>query len=120
MPGRKPLVLRNEFELRVVLEFGALLALIMAAAKLLSGWAGSSGTMVLAGVSGFVDVDAISISLARLAPQGLAPDSAAWAILVAVLANSLAKVVLGIAVGGVKFGKVVAAKDYVFTAYPKR
>lgn len=107
-PVGKPLVLRNPFELRVVLEFGALLALIMAAAKLLSGWAGSSGTVVLAGVSGFVDVDAISISLARLAPQGLAPDSAAWAILVAVLANSLAKVVLGIAVGGVKFGKVVA------------
>jgi uncharacterized membrane protein (DUF4010 family) len=106
-PVGKPLVLRNPFELRVVLEFGALLALIMAAAKLLSGWAGSSGTM-LAGVSGFVDVYAISISLARLDTQGLAPDSAAWAILVAVLANSLAKVVLGIAVGGVKFGKVVA------------
>jgi uncharacterized membrane protein (DUF4010 family) len=64
--------------------------------------------MVLAGVSGFVDVDAISISLARLAQQGLAPDSAVWAILVAVAANSLAKVVLGITAGGIGFGKVAA------------
>ena len=36
-PVGKPLALQNPFELRVVLEFGALLAVIMAAAKLLSG-----------------------------------------------------------------------------------
>jgi uncharacterized membrane protein (DUF4010 family) len=107
-PVGKPLVLQNPFELRVVLEFGVLLALIMAAAKLLSAWAGSNGAMVLAAISGFVDVDAISISLARLAPLGLSPDSAAWAILVAVVANSLAKVVLGFAAGSVKFGKIAA------------
>lgn len=107
-PVGKPLALHNPFELRVVLEFGLLLAVIMAAAKLLSAWAGSNGAMVLAAISGFVDVDAISISLARLAPQGLAPDSAVWAILVAVVANSLTKIALGTAAGGFKFGKVVA------------
>ena len=107
-PVGKPLALQNPFELRVVFEFGALLAVIMAAAKLLSGWAGSNGAIVLAAISGFVDVDAISISLAQLAPQGLAPGSAVTAILVAVAANSLTKIVLGTTVGGFRFGKVVA------------
>jgi uncharacterized membrane protein (DUF4010 family) len=99
---------QNPFELRFVLEFGALLAIIMAAARLLSGWAGSYGAIVLAAVSGFVDVDAISISLARLAPQGLAADSAVAAILVAVVANTLIKLVLATTAGGLKFARAVA------------
>jgi len=80
----------------------------MAAAKLLSSWSGANGAIVLAAVSGLIDVDAISISLARLAPQALAPNSAVYAILVAVVANSLTKIVLGTTAGGFKFGKVVA------------
>jgi len=107
-PVGQPLALQNPFELRVVLEFGALLAVIMAAARLLAGWAGSEGAIALAAVSGLVDVDAISISLARLAPQGIAPAAAATAILVAVLANSLTKIALATTAAGFKFGKVVA------------
>ena len=91
-----------------MLEFGGLLAVIMAATKLLSAWAGSEGEITLAAVSGLIDVDAITISLARLAPQGLAPTSAVWAILVAVVANSVSKIVLAMAVGGWSFGRIVA------------
>jgi uncharacterized membrane protein (DUF4010 family) len=80
----------------------------MAATKLLSAWAGSEGAITLAAVSGLIDVDAIAISLARLAPQGLAPMSAVWAILMAVVANSLSKIVLAVAVGGWSFGRIVA------------
>ncbi len=107
-PVGKPLSLQNPFEFRVVLEFGALLAVIMAAANLLSGWAGSEGAIVLAAISGLLDVDAISISLARLVPHGLASGGAVAAILVAVVANSLTKIALGTAAGGLKFGRVVA------------
>lgn len=107
-PVGKPLSLRNPFEFRVVLEFGALLAVIMAAANLLAGWAGSEGAIVLAAISGLLDVDAISISLARLVPHGLASGGAVAAILVAVVANSLTKIALGTAAGGLKFSKVVA------------
>jgi len=107
-PVGTPVTVQNPFELRFVLEFGALLAIIMAAARLLSGWAGSYGAIVLAAVSGFVDVDAISISLARLAPQGLAADSAVAAILVAVVANTLIKLVLATTAGGLKFARAVA------------
>jgi uncharacterized membrane protein (DUF4010 family) len=64
--------LKNPFDLGVVLQFGALLAVIMLLAKWLSAWAGANGVYALAFVSGLVDVDAISLSMARLAPGGLA------------------------------------------------
>ena len=103
------LELRNPFDLGVVLEFGALLALIMALAKDVATWAGSSGAVALAAASGIVDVDAISISLARLAPGRLDADAAALAILVAVVVNSGTKVVLGTTAGGASLGKLLGA-----------
>lgn len=106
-PPEKPLELTNPFDLVTVLEFGALLAVIMALAKLLSEWAGSQGAIGFAAVSGLVDVDAISLSLARLVPDGLNSSSAAIAILVAVIANSVAKVGLGITAGGLALGRVL-------------
>ena len=98
------LVLKNPFELRVVLEFGALLAVIMAVTKLTAEWAGSEGAYLLAVVSGLLDVDAISLSLARLTPGGLDERSAALAILLAVTANSAAKVVLATTAGDMTLG----------------
>jgi uncharacterized membrane protein (DUF4010 family) len=102
------LVLRNPFELSVVLQFGALLAIIMVLAKGLAARAGAYGAYALAAVSGIVDVDAISISLARLAPQGLSADSAALAILLAVAVNTATKAVLGSTAGGLRLGKLLA------------
>jgi uncharacterized membrane protein (DUF4010 family) len=103
------LALKNPFDLKVVLEFGAILAIIMALTKGVAAWAGSEGTYALAAVSGLLDVDAISLSLARLAPGGLDARSAGFAILIAVVANSAAKVVLGSTAGGIGLGKLLAA-----------
>jgi uncharacterized membrane protein (DUF4010 family) len=102
------LSLRNPFDLGVVLEFGALLAVIMAAAKGLAAWAGANGAYALAAISGIVDVDAISLSMARLAPDGLSADSAAYAILIAVVVNSLSKVALATTAGGLRLAAHLA------------
>jgi uncharacterized membrane protein (DUF4010 family) len=107
-PAEAPLTLKNPFDLGVVLEFGALLALIMALTKGLAAWAGSKGAFALAAVSGLVDVDAISLSLARLAPNGLDAQSAAFAILIAVAANSLSKVALATTAGGLRLAQHLA------------
>jgi uncharacterized membrane protein (DUF4010 family) len=80
----------------------------MVLAKGIAMWAGSYGAFALAAVSGIVDVDAISISLARLAPQALSADSAALAILVAAAVNTASKVVLGSTAGGMRLGKLLA------------
>ena len=103
-----PLELKNPFDLSVVLEFGALLAIVMVLAKGIAAWAGSKGAIALAAVSGVLDVDAITLSMARLAPDGLDADSAAIAILVAVGVNSAAKVALATTAGGLKLGTLLA------------
>lgn len=102
-----PLSLSNPFDLKSVLQFGALLAVIMALANGVAAWAGSAGAYVLAAVSGILDVDAISLSMARLAPDRLAAMSAVIAILIAVAVNSSAKVVLATSAGGWAFGRLL-------------
>ena len=102
-----PLSLSNPFDLKSVLQFGALLAVIMALANGAAAWAGSAGAYVLAAVSGILDVDAISLSMARLAPDRLTAMSAVIAILIAVAVNSIAKVVLATSAGGWTFGRML-------------
>ncbi len=102
-----PLSLSNPFDLKSVLQFGALLAVIMALANGVAAWAGSAGAYVLAAASGILDVDAISLSMARLAPDRLTAMSAVIAILIAVAVNSAAKVVLATSAGGWAFGRLL-------------
>ena len=92
----------------VVLTFSALLAVIMMLTKLLAALAGAGGAMALAAISGTFDVDAISLSLARLVPDGLDAKTAVYAILVAVIANSLTKIALAWTTGGRLLGKLFA------------
>jgi len=104
----QPLSLKNPFDLGVVLAFGALLAIIMVLTKLFAAWAGAGGAIALAAISGTFDVDAISLSLARLVPGGLDANTAACAILVAVIANSLTKIALAWTTGGAALGRLFA------------
>jgi uncharacterized membrane protein (DUF4010 family) len=105
--GDAALKLKNPLDLPAVLTFGALLAVIMALANGLAVWAGSAGAYALAAVSGIVDVDAISLSMARLAPERLDATSAIIAILIAVAVNSVAKVVLASSTAGMAFARLL-------------
>jgi uncharacterized membrane protein (DUF4010 family) len=102
-----PLKLKNPLDLPAVLTFGALLAVIMALANGIAVWAGSAGAYALAAISGIVDVDAISLSMARLAPERLDATSAIIAILIAVAVNSVAKVVLASSTAGMAFARLL-------------
>lgn len=95
----------NPFELQVLLSFGALLALIGFLAKIALGWAGSRGVFALAAASGVADVDAITLSMARLARGELSDATASQAILVAVAVNTGAKAVLAWFIGGGRIGR---------------
>jgi uncharacterized membrane protein (DUF4010 family) len=102
-----PLKLKNPLDLPAVLTFGALLAVLMALANGIAVWAGSAGAYALAAISGIVDVDAISLSMARLAPERLDATSAIIAILIAVAVNSVAKVVLASSTAGMAFARLL-------------
>jgi uncharacterized membrane protein (DUF4010 family) len=92
--------LNNPFELWPALQFGALLAAIMLLAEAARVWYGDAGIYLLAGISGITDVDAITLSLSRMARGDLSRDVAAGAITLAALVNTGVKAGLVAVVGG--------------------
>lgn len=107
---RLPLVLKNPFELRSVLSFGLLLAVVMVLAKILTVFAGASGAYALGAVSGLADVDAVSLSMAQLSRTALDPQIASVAILFAAISNTFSKAVLAWMAGGRRIGlRMIAA-----------
>jgi uncharacterized membrane protein (DUF4010 family) len=96
--------LTNPFELRTVLLFGLMLAVVMLLSAVLTHTFGEGGGIAFAAVAGISDVDAITLSMTRVAGGAVSPAAAAVAILAAVAANSLSKSVLATLAGGRRFG----------------
>ena len=85
------LTLENPVDLVSAIRFAALLAIVMLLVPAIRSWLGDAGLYLLALVSGLVDVDAISLSTARLAGGDIAARTAVAVILTAVAANTVAK-----------------------------
>ncbi|MHA1538035.1 MAG: MgtC/SapB family protein [Alphaproteobacteria bacterium] len=107
----KGVMLRNPFEFGMALKFGLVLAGVMLLSRALNTWLGDPGIYLVALVSGVADVDAISLSLARLTSGlgaggglsgggGLGADVAATGIVLAVLSNTIVKVGIAAYAGG--------------------
>lgn len=101
--------LKNPFELGSALRLGALLVLIMVLARGLAQVWGDSGIYVLSAISGLADVDALVLSLAKMAAeQNLNEAVATQGIVIAIVVNSLVKNLLAFVIGGVRLGRQVA------------
>jgi uncharacterized membrane protein (DUF4010 family) len=96
----EPLSHRNPLEIVQALKFGVLLAVILLASKALQVYWGSSGLHLAAIATGLADVDAITISIARMTSGGLPLETAAIAATLAAMANTLTKGVLSGSIGG--------------------
>ncbi|OYV24747.1 MAG: hypothetical protein B7Z82_09415, partial [Halothiobacillus sp. 20-54-6] len=93
--------LKNPLELSAALRFTLVLIAIMLLAHGLQHSLGDSGIYVLAAVSGLADVDALSLSLSKMAGQGqIHAHVATQAIVLAIVVNTLVKTVLAFAIGG--------------------
>jgi len=103
------LLIGDPFELMAVLRFGALLAVVMLLAKLVSGSFGNPGLFALSGTSGLLDVDPITLSMAKMAGTGVDARTAALVIMTAAVANGVAKSVLALAFGGLRLGLYLSA-----------
>ncbi|QSA97912.1 MgtC/SapB family protein [Methylococcus sp. EFPC2] len=101
--------LKNPFEFGMALRFGGLLAAIMVLTRLLKDTYGHIGVFLMAGISALSDVDAITLSLARLSPSHYSVDLASLAIVFAALVNTLVKGGLTIAIAGGAMARIVAA-----------
>jgi len=94
------LTLANPFELGVALRFGAILAVVILLARALQEWLGDIGLYVVAAISGATDVDAITLSYARMAGENTTLGVVATGILIAAVANSALKAGIAVYVGG--------------------
>jgi uncharacterized membrane protein (DUF4010 family) len=99
----------NPMEIKPALVFAGLLAVISLAASFGADRFGQSGLYVVALVSGFADVDAITLIAGRQAAGGaVAAEAAAIAIMIAVASNIALKGGMAWTVGGRGVGAPVA------------
>jgi uncharacterized membrane protein (DUF4010 family) len=99
---------KNPFGFWSVLGFAVLLAAIVLVGRALGENLGATGAILGALALGLADVDAVTVSMSRLTPQPLSLQSAALAILAAVVSNNLSKIGIGAAVGRGAFAIEIA------------
>jgi uncharacterized membrane protein (DUF4010 family) len=91
----------NPTEIKTALIFGALYSVILVGTAYAKESFGSSGLMIVAVLSGFTDVDAITLSTSRLVDTGKLLPKDGWSVIVAaVVANHFFKGVLAGILGG--------------------
>ena len=101
--------LENPFRIKPALAFGAFFAVILLAVDVLDTLFGDAGVYAAAVVSGLADVNAITLSLARLALEGeVAAPVAEAAVVLAVIVNSAVKVGIAWFGGNEGMGRLVA------------
>ncbi len=100
----------NPFRLRSALFFGALFAAVLLVSEYANSFFGAQGIYVTAFLSGLADVDAMTLSLSKLAAEGsVSPDVATTGIVIAAIANTLVKAALTWILGTRRLGRRVTA-----------
>lgn len=120
--GGQDFGLKNPFELGTALKLAALIAVIGLVANIVAGRIGDSGAFAVAALSGIADVDAVTLSFARMPEERLAIEAAVLAVLIAVTSNTVSKTVMAAWLGGRAFGILIglvnaAAIVAMFVAY---
>lgn len=100
---------RNPFSFWSVISFAAILGIVMVLSRAASEGFGTTGAILGAAIAGLADVDAVTISVARLAGGPVSEAAAATAIMVAVASNTIAKAAIAATVGRGAFAVAVLA-----------
>ncbi|MFH1588981.1 MAG: MgtC/SapB family protein [archaeon] len=82
---------KSPFTIGPALKFGILFGVVLFVIKLAEVYFGDTGLYIASIVSGFVDVDAITLSMANLAGDTITEKVAATAITLAVMSNTIIK-----------------------------
>lgn len=89
----------NPFELWHAIQFGLLFGLVLFISKAAQEYAGTAGVYVSSAIAGLSDVDAITLSLSRLAGDAISETVAARGITLATLANTSVKAAIAATMG---------------------
>jgi uncharacterized membrane protein (DUF4010 family) len=91
--------LRNPFRLAPAVWFALVYAVVVLAVKAAQAHFGDSGLYVAGAISGATDVDAMTLSAARLAHDGGDPSTLARVVGIAILSNTLVKAGIAFSLG---------------------
>jgi len=91
--------IRDPADLTNALLFGLLLAVLVVASHYLQQWAGEESLLLIAGAAGLVDVDAITLTMSRMAGTQISGHIAELAIIIAVVTNTVIKAGLAAVIG---------------------
>ena len=106
MSAKGEVAVKNPFSLTAAAKFAALFAVVLLAVKIVQQTMPPSGLYAVAALSGLVDVDAITLSMAELAQTGEA-QMAVVAIAIAALSNTLVKCGMAVVLAGLALGKPI-------------
>jgi uncharacterized membrane protein (DUF4010 family) len=106
-PGAEELAVKNPFELGAALWFAVLFAVVLLGSKAASVYLGTAGTYAAGVLAGTTDVDAITLSMSKLASPvgGLSHQVAATTIFLGTASNTVVKGVMAVVAGGWAFGR---------------
>jgi len=100
--------LKNPFELGSAIKVGLVFGVVLLLTKAATVYLGAHGLYLASAISGATDVDAVVVSSAKLAAEGIEMTVATTAITIAIAANTIVKTVLAWSIGRTALGKRVA------------
>jgi uncharacterized membrane protein (DUF4010 family) len=100
---------KNPLQIGPALQMALTFQVVLFAVHFVQQWFGNVGLMVSGAVLGLTDVDALTVSMARGATDGIDPSLAARAITVGILANCALKAVLALGLGTTVFRRFSSA-----------
>jgi uncharacterized membrane protein (DUF4010 family) len=98
----------NPFELTEAIQFGLLFGVVVFLARVAQVYFGETGLYLASGIAGLTDVDAITMAMADRAKVDVTTLTVgARAIIIAVLANTLAKGAMAVGIGSVELRRIM-------------
>ncbi|MDO8978813.1 MAG: MgtC/SapB family protein [Afipia sp.] len=110
------LLMQNPLAFGTALKSAAFIGAVILTAEIVRQTFGSTGVLMVAALSGIADVDAVTISMARLGGGDLNLTIAAQAIMIAVSVNTISKAMIAGWAGGRDIGILVGGVSGVAVA----
>ena len=111
--GEGSAIARNPFELGPLLLFAVLFAIVATASAGLAAQFGGRGLLASSALAGAFDVDVSVLGALRLVKHSVSVETVGQALLAALAANAIGRLLLAISAGPVKFWLPLAAATLV-------
>lgn len=103
--GKSSMVLKNPLDLATAIKFALFYAAIQWLVRYGGENFGDNGTYIAGAISGITDVDAITLSMAKMAKDATRSELAINTILIAALSNTLVKFIIVMILGSIELRK---------------